>query len=259
MTTFGITRSKNEADAIEGSLRRMLRHVEHIIIGDNSDDGTRETIEKLVADGLPITLVDDWALNWQQREVMTDYAGMAAWMGADWVCPFDIDEIWFAPAGRIADVLADLPPEVMVVDATNTTHCCTSADDPNELDPFARMGWRDRQKLPLSKVACRTRPDLRIGHGNHTATYDGPVTIEHNVIEIRHFPYRDPEQFIKRVQGAWPPLRDSGLPESHGTHMWVYGRCLDEHGPDGLRSWFRDGMFFENPESNEDLVYDPCP
>lgn len=260
MTTFGITRSKNEDDCIEGSIRRALTQYDHVIIGDNSTDDTRKILEQLVSEGLPITLLDDWKLSVEQRDVMTDYAQMAAWMGADWVCPFDIDEVWFVPDGRIGDALAALDSEIMVVVASNTTHCATDRDDPNEPDPMTRMGWRSRDVLPLAKVACRCRPDLRIDHGNHVAHYDTPVeTIEGGLIEIRHFPYRTPEQFIKRVEGAWPPLRDSGLPESHGTHMWAYGRCLDEHGPDGLRSWFRDGMFFTDPASNPELVYDPAP
>lgn len=260
MTTFGITRSKNEDDIIEGSMRRMLRQVDHIIIGDNSTDDTRKILERLVDEGLPITLLDDYRRNVEQREVMTDYAQMAAWMGAEWVCPFDIDEVWFVPGGRIGDALLELPDAVCAVVASNVTHCCTDADDPDEPDPMTRMGWRDRNVLPLGKVACRARPDLTIDHGNHVAHFESRVdTVEGGLIEIRHFPYRSPEQFIKRVEGAWPTLRDSGLPESHGTHMWAYGRCLDEHGPDGLRSWFRDGMFFTDPASNPELVYDPCP
>lgn len=261
MKTFGITRSKNEVDCIDGSLRRMNAQVDHIIIGDNSTDGTREAIEALIAEGLPITLCDDDKLNFEQRDVMTDYAGMAAWMGATWVVPFDIDETWFSPNGAtIADNLAELPDVVWAVIAPNYTHSATSADDPNETDPMTRMGWRSVQKLPIPKVAARCRPDLQIGHGNHNASYNTriPRTMR-DLIEIRHFPYRTPEQFIKRVEGAWPMLRDSGLPESHGTHMWEYGRCLDEHGPDGLRAWFAAGMFFHDPETNPELVYDPAP
>ena len=78
MTTFGITRSFNEVDLLEYSVRRMARQVDHIIIGDNSTDGGREALERLVADGLPITLLEDKKLNWQQREVMTEYAPLAA-------------------------------------------------------------------------------------------------------------------------------------------------------------------------------------
>lgn len=261
MITFGITRSLNEVDLIEWSIRRMLAQVDHIIIGDNSTDGTREILEKLVAE-LPITLLDDTKLNWEQRDVMTEYAYMARDMGAEWVCPFDIDEAWLpCDGGRIADRLPELPDAVLVVIAANLTHCATTEDDPNDPDPMHRMGWRNAERLPLGKIACRVRDGLRIGHGNHWAEYLGirhPPSVQ-GVIESRHFPYRTADQFIKRVQGAWPMLRDSGLPKSHGAHMWGYGDLLDRAGPEGLREWFNTKFLFDDPANNPELAFDRLP
>lgn len=261
MTTFGITRSKNEDDVIESSLRRMLAQVDHVIIGDNSTDATRPILDRLVSEGLAITLLDDEALSYEQRDVMTAYAHQARDMGAEWGVFFDIDEAWQADGGRIADQLAGLPAHVLLAPARNLTHCATALDDPFDPDPMHRMGWRSAEMLPLTKVACRLRDDLRVGHGNHSATYDRerrPAAVN-ALLESRHFPYRSAEQFIKRVKGAWPPLRDSGLPETHGAHMWAYGRHLDEFGEDGLRRWFANGMYFTDPDANPDLVHDPLP
>lgn len=261
MTTFGITRSKNEVDIVSSSLQRMATHVDHIIIGDNSDDGTREEIEKLVADGWPITLHDDTALSWQQCDVMTAYAREAAEHHAQWVIPFDIDEVFHSEYGRIADRLEELPEEVLIAVATNVTHCVTDEDDPSDPDPLSRMGWRNAEVLPLGKIACRTHPGLQIGHGNHSAAYAGVrhAPSVHDVIGARHFPYRSPEQFIKRVEGAWPPLRDSGLPRTHGAHMWGYGELLDAGGPDALREWFDTKFTFRDPANNPEIVFDPLP
>lgn len=257
----GITRSFNEDDIIESSMRRMAAQVDHVIIGDNSTDNTRAILDGLVAEGLAITVLDDDAPSVAQREVMTRYAHEAREMGASWAVFFDIDEVWAADGGRMANQLMDLPELALIVHARNITHCATSEDDGSNLDPCTRMGWRSVEMLPLGKVACRLRDDLVIGHGNHNATFTNerrPLTVT-NLIESRHFPYRSPEQLIKRVKGAWPQLRDSGLPESHGAHMWAYGRHLDEFGEDGLRAWFADGMFFTDPASNPDLIFDPLP
>jgi hypothetical protein len=257
----GITRSLNEADLIEYSIGRMLLQVDHIIIGDNSTDGTRETLDRMVAAGRPITLLDDEALNFEQRDVMTLYARMAKAMGGTWGVFFDIDEAWYADGGSIAQVLSGLPDHVLLAPARNVTHCATSEDDPGDPDPMSRMGWRNAEMLPLVKIACRLRDDLSVGHGNHSVHYDQehrPAAVN-DVLESRHFPYRTPEQFIKRVRHAWPMIRDSGLPETHGAHMWAYGRHLDEFGEEGLRRWFFNGMFFENPAGNPELVYDPLP
>jgi len=237
----------------------MCQQVDHVIIGDNSTDGTREIIEALIAEGLPITYHFDDAASVAQRDVMTAYAHEARDRGARWGVFFDIDEVWHADGGKICQVLGELPDHVLVVPATNVTHCCTSEDDPNEPDPFTRMGWRNAEILPLGKIACRLRPDLIVGHGNHDVNFTEeprPASVT-RILESRHFPYRSPEQFIARVTTAWPQLRDSGLPETHGAHMWAYGRHLDEFGEEGLRAWFQNGMFFENPAENPDLVFDP--
>jgi hypothetical protein len=258
---IGITRALNETDIIDASMMRMLTQVDHIIVGVGpSTDGTSEQLATLAAQH-PITLVPDGALSWQQRDVMTGYAQTARDMGASWVVPFDVDEVWHADEGTVAEALTGLDRHVVLAPARLLTHCVTSEDDCSEADPISRMCWRSVEMLPLPKVACRALPGLRIGHGNHSASFDGmrrPAEVN-GVLGARHYPYRSPEQFIKRVRGAWPQLRDSGLPESHGAHMWAYGRELDAGGPEALEKWFRDGMFFEDPASNPDLIHDPCP
>lgn len=259
---FGITRVRDEDDIIEPSLRRMCAQVDHVIIGEGcSSDQTRPIIERLIAEGLPITLFDDEALNYEQREVMTTYARVAREMGAIWGVFYDTDEAWTANDGRIADALLELPEETLIVHADNTTHCATSEDDPDDPDPMSRMKWRQVDILPLGKVACRLRDDLRIDHGNHAAQYalTRRPPSRNDVLHSRHFPYRTPEQFVKRVRIAYPMLKRSGLPRWHGQHMWEYGECWEQHGDEGLRTWFRDGMYFTDPASDPRLVYDPIP
>lgn len=262
MATFGITRSYNEVDLIEWAIRRMLRQVDHIIIGDNSNDGSEEILRDLAREyPADITLLWDDAPSVAQRDVMMDYAGRAQAAGGEWGVFFDIDEAWLGQDGNIASTLRDAPDSILLAPARNLNHNTTDADDPADLDPMHRMGWRNAEMLPLYKMAARLRDDLWIGHGNHTAGFwNEPMPGAANgILEARHFPYRSPEQFIKRVQGAWPQLRDSGLPESHGAHMWAYGRHLDEFGPEGLARWFENGMRMRDPASNPDLVHDPLP
>lgn len=259
--TYAITRVKDEVDIIEYSLRRMLRQVDHIIVGYNSSDGTIEKIEELIDEGHPIYAIPDHLGGTRQREVMNEYARIAFHEGAKWVLPYDTDEVWYSDKGPIKDALDLVPHDVKLVTATNTTHCATSADDPSDPDAFSRMGWRDKNILPLGKVACRTALDIQIDHGNHACTYasDSSPHSMSGIIAIRHFPYRTPTQLVKRVEAVWPDLKASGLPESHGNHMRLYGRVLEEHGPEGLFKWFMDGMFFTNPETRDDITYDPCP
>lgn len=259
----GITRSLNESDIIVGSILRMCAQVDHVIIGEGgSTDGTRELLDALIRDGHPITLLDDTALNFEQCSVMTAYAHMAREeMDAKWGVFFDVDEVWFADGGTIAQVLSGLPEHILIAPARNITHCCTDQDDPGELDPMARMGWRSTQMLPLVKVACRLRDDLSIGHGNHSAHYERErhPAERSGLLESFHFPYRSPEQLIKRVSHAYPMLKASGLPRNHGLHMHEMGEHWEEYGEEGLRRWFYNGMFFENPQDNPELTFDPLP
>lgn len=261
MTTWGITRSYNEADVIEWSIRRMLRQVDHILIGDNSDDGTGKILRSLKREGLPLTLLRDDKPSYEQRDVMTAYAHHARQAGAEWGVFFDIDEAWTGLTGNIAETLAALPEHILIAPARNLNHCATNRDDPTDPDPMHRMGWRSREMLPLMKVAARLREDLHIDHGNHAAHYyaEPLAAAVLDQLESRHYPYRSPEQFIKRVKHSWPQLRDSGLSEGHGAHMWAYGRHYDEFGEAGLRRWFENGMLMKDPQANADLVFDPLP
>lgn len=260
--TFGISRVRNEDDLIEWSLRRAVLQYDHVIIGEgNSTDDTRQIIEKVIGEGLPITVVDDTRPGPAQCDVMTEFAHLAGEMGATWVCPYDTDEAWFAHEPPVARQLEQLPPDILLVNVANVTHCSTDLDDPTDPDPMSRMGWRSKERLPLAKVACRIRPDLKIGHGNHDATYD---EVRHpprtqGFLTSHHFPYRTADQFLKRVEMAWPQLRDSGLPESHGAHMWGYGDLLDRAGSDAVRAWFTDRLSFRDPGSNPELMFDPLP
>src|SRR5262245_51477569 len=96
---------KDEADIIGFTVARMFGQVDEIIIADNgSTDGTRELLEQL-----PVQLVDDPDPAYYQSRKMTDLAARAAAAGAEWVIPFDADEVWYSPFGRISDVLHGQP------------------------------------------------------------------------------------------------------------------------------------------------------
>lgn len=261
MTVFAVTRSCSEIDIIEQSIRRMCAQVDHVIIGDNSTDGGHEVLQGLVEEGLPITLYWEDAPNWHQPEVVKRFVLEAYERGADWVVPFDLDEVWTGEQGSVAMTLMELPEQVMIAPANLLNHTATLLDDVGEQDPFMRLEWRGTEILPLRKVAFRPREDVITHDGNHSVAYEGlrhPAGVS-DVLGVKHFPYRSPEQFVKRVEIAWPQIRDSGLGEGYGTHVWVYGRALDEGGPEALHKWFNDAFFVEDPDSDPMLTHDPLP
>ena len=120
MTVVGIAMVRDEDDVIETVLRHMATQVDYLMVANNrSVDGTEETILALIDEGLPIALTQDDEVGYMQSEKMTGLAHHANdWIGADWIVPFDADEIWYSPRTRLADFLGEqMPADIDIVKA----------------------------------------------------------------------------------------------------------------------------------------------
>ena len=257
MTVIGISMAKNNADIIKQTTEQMLTQVDHVIIMDNnSTDGAREILE-----GLPITLLDDPDPAYYQSKKMTALAKVAKNMGAEWIVPFDSDEIWYSPFGTIKEVLEDTAPQWLAVAANLYDHVTSNEDDTTELNPVKRIGWRRADKGLLPKIACRWREDLIIGQGNHSALYSGGATVKPDLLVVRHYPYRSHAQFIKKVRDGVAAYAATDLPENSGAHWKDYGRLLETYGEAGLievyDTWFH--LNFSRGSSRDGVIYDPAP
>jgi glycosyltransferase involved in cell wall biosynthesis len=254
MTVFGISMMRDEADIAATVVDHMLRQVDAVIVADNrSQDGTREILETL-----QIEVIDDPEPGYLQSEKMTRLAALAAERGATWVVPFDADEIWYSPFGRIGDVLEAIPPQWLVAEALLYDHVATGVD-PDELDPVRRIGWRRRAPGGLPKVACRTRPDLTILQGNHGASYEGGPTELPGQLVVRHFPYRSAEQFVRKARNGAEAYAATDLPVTAGAHWRGYGQILKDSGEEALADVFREWFWIAEPEGREDVIFDPAP
>lgn len=270
MTTFAVTMVRDEADIIEATVRRMARQVDWIIVADNgSVDGTRDILEAL-AHELPLWIVDDREPGYFQSQKMTALAQRAGAAGADWVVPFDADEVWLPRTGRrIADVLADLPAAVLVAEAPLFDHVATGFDDQALIDPVARIVWRRAAQAPLRKVAVRPRVGLTIHQGNHAASFKSVVhpPAVTSALEVRHFPYRSWEQMARKARNGAQAYAATDLPDEVGGHWRGYGRLLAEHGEQAIRDVFEKWFYRHDPtvsvridgEKQGPLVRDPCP
>lgn len=258
MTVCAVLLVKNEADIIGHTLGHLLNHVDDVIVQDNgSTDGTSEIIQTF-----PVTYQYDPEVAHYQSVKMTALALQAFELGHRWVLPVDADEIWYAPEGRmIRDWLDGNGREIQFVKAQLYNHVATAKDDPETLDPVRRIGYRQRTPLDMrwGKVACRCRPDLWIDNGNHSARTQGVGTTAYG-LEIRHFPYRSPEQFVAKALNGYEGLKAATLEdEGTGAHTRAYGQAIEEGGVEAGYAWFMDAFFSQDPDGDDSLIYDAAP
>lgn len=267
----GVMMCKDEADVIETTLRHMLTQVDAVVVSDNmSTDGTIKILERLAEEyGMDrFELWSDPETAYYQSKKMTRLAHSAhTTYGADWIVPFDADEIWyssFAPA--LKDRLAALGEQWQVVQADLYDHVPTSLDNTNQTDVMRRLTWRSAGKLDLPKVACRWRSDLVIDYGNHRAFYDeSGCTVSHDRFVVRHFPYRSPSQFISKIRNGYAAYQAAPELEAYGGHWKSYGQMLETQGPDVVLDNVFYRFFYDQDPANSarqgrrPLVDDPAP
>jgi len=254
--TVGICLVRNGEDVIGPVVRHTLGEVDFVIVADNlSSDDTRPTLEALrYRYPHRLVVVDDPDPAHRQSWKTTRLAEWARTeFAADWIVPFDSDEIWYSPFGRISDVLAATAERTAL--ATLYDHIATSADYPFDTNPIRRLGWRRREPSPLHKVATRAAPDLTIEEGNHHARYDTPTTTIPDRLVVRHFPYRTAEQMAEKARIGAAALRAAGLPNRIGKHWHDY----DALGPELVAEVFAEHFFATDPELRDDLIFDPAP
>jgi glycosyl transferase family 2 len=102
----GVLVVRDAVDVVEVAIRQNLSlGLEQVVVVDNgSTDGTTDMLARL-ADELPVVWSSDPG-PFLQAEAMTAAVHDAARAGADWVLPFDADELWVS-ARPLVDVLAD--------------------------------------------------------------------------------------------------------------------------------------------------------
>lgn len=261
---FGLCMTKNSEDIIYSSMLHLAEEgVDGIIVSDNmSTDKTREELEKvrgvLKNSSCQFIIYNDNEIGYYQSEKMTDLAHNAHKLfGADWVIPMDDDEVWYSHEGRISDVINDLPPDIDVIEADLYNHFPTALD-PENINPFESIVWRQIDKGSLPKVAIKYHKDMIIRQGNHSVSLPFVPKVS-KCLEIRHFPYRTWEQFKNKAINGAAAYKATNLPENVGGHWRQYNSLLEKWGDDVVeREVFRRFFYFYSPVDNG-MILDPAP
>ena len=261
MNIWAITTVKNEEDIIGYNLSHLDRQgLDGIIVADNmSNDETDSIIGDMarIMD-TPVVYFPDEELAHYQGRKMRELADMAANdFGADFIIPFDADELWYStdPSKTLGDVIRAQPRRV--VEAKMFNHYRGSSDV-ESMNPFVRFCYRDSNMNPMGKVAFEYSPGIRIGEGNHNVFLNGGMCAPSSSdIAIRHFPYRSENQFIQKITQGSKALAATNLDESIGSHWRLYGQWLKENGVEHMKDHYRKWFTYLNKTMN--MIYDPAP
>ena len=210
---IAITMVKNEQDIIESFVRHTLSFADELLVCDHqSTDATREILEKLKEEGLPIEVRTEYRAAHVQEEVMSGLLHEAVEEhSADLVVPLDADEFLIPlNPGDIRNVLETLSLDQVYAVSMRTTVPVGGTEKDFLLYRPLRWG-RKLDKSIKCIVGGRTarRDRLRLVEGNHYAyRSDDPhrwsVSTKPCSLCLAHFYWRSAEQYrSKAVVGWW--------------------------------------------------------
>jgi hypothetical protein len=201
-----ISRVKNEADIIEAFVRHHAAYFDKIIIVDDaSSDGTYEVLRALRGEGLPLVVLRQRTVGYEQSRHMTRLMHMAVdQFGADWVAPLDADEFIEPKEGTtLAEWLGTREPTPILLRWSNFVWR-PEVDASSELNPVVRLRLRLPPRDDLNKVIIPARlveDEVSLSQGNHHLERDGRSLPAQQVgdIHLCHFPIRSVSQFACKV------------------------------------------------------------
>jgi glycosyltransferase involved in cell wall biosynthesis len=250
---------RDEADVIEYTIKHLLAHgIEQILVSDHlSEDGTSDILIDL-SKKYPVHYTAYTSEGFYQADETNRLIELAkTYYGADIVIPFDADELFVTSDNRrLLDLLVNVPDEIDVIQASVVNHIATCVDDYSELNPFIRMKRHPiNNEWPWPKVIVRPIQGMRVSAGNHRALSGNAAST--NQIEVRHYPYRSEEQFIKKIRNGYDGLSKTGLPHKIGSAIRDLGLMLKEEGEDSVLRFYRDNLFADETKLDQ-TVEDPA-
>ena len=256
---------KNEEDIIEAFVRHTLGQVDHLFIADNlSTDGTRDILEALAAEGLPLTVSVDPAQAMEQNVKMTSmYRRHSAAEDFGFAFFLDADEFLQLDKDRLHSVTRQ-PGHGRAFYIPRQNYVYTGEPEPGNVHSvFARMTTLDSLKMsPKSMIfhdvaGCRR---FHIGNGNHHVRdwAQGGKTVSEEqprqFASILHFPIRSIDQYLGKSLLGWlaMQLREPGVneaPKTIGSHWRTQYRLVLEANAAVTEELLKKNLYGPRPES----------
>lgn len=229
---WAISCVRDEEDVIEYVILHLISQgVSHILIADNLSKDKTPVILRNLSKELPLTVVQDRLDAHYHGSKMTILARAAASAGAEWIIPFDADELWYANKETLAEFLKRIKEDVVRAQVWN--YYPTPYDNADDLNPFRRIQNREVDATGMFKVAFRSHRYACLGMGNHHVSRPGETTIG---LEVAHFPYRNEEQFVRKLINGRSAIEKTNLGQRTSFHKRMGGAFA----PKELRLFWRD-------------------
>lgn len=285
---WAIAMAKDEGDIVYHTMCHLAaNHVDGIIVANNlSKDDTPHKMEmakQKINEKYPDTeviLLEDNILAYTQSQKMSDLGKLARERGANWVIPFDVDEIWYSPNSNLKKAFQDLDDQGYdVYRALYTNHSITEFDPVGE-SPFHSMVYK--WNLPTNhKSAFRFRPTdkfVSISNGNHLINYNGvgfnagakvamddyghdKIVFGPQTVQIRHFQWRSLDHFMRKILNAYESCRalGPGADLYNGAAWEEHFKIYEKDGKEGLKEYFYKNILVSAENGIGTLIHSPAP
>lgn len=142
-SVWGVSMMRDEQDVAYDVIRHLAHEgLDGVLVADNlsTDDTVAGLLDAATDTGLRMEIIVDDEVGYWQSSKMTRLAQRAADWGADWIIPFDADEVWCSSNGApLATTLRNLNADI--ADAALVNHFATDRDS-NDPCVFRRQLWR---------------------------------------------------------------------------------------------------------------------
>ena len=204
---------KNEQDVIESFVRHTLSFADVLLVCDHrSTDQTRDILQKLVAEGLPLVISTEYQAAHVQAEVMSALLRQAVeTYQADFILPLDADEFLLPPTGMSCREALLALDTMQSYDLSWRRYVPVGGTEKDFL--LARPLRRACQDDGLSKCiiggALARQYRLCLMAGNHDAYWEDGTGCRHIVdkkpcpLSLAHFYWRSKRQFQTKILVGW--------------------------------------------------------
>jgi hypothetical protein len=218
MRIVGVAMIRNESDFVEPFVRHHVARLDALSVVDHrSEDGTREILQALRAEGLPLALSVDDDPRQRQPETIGALARAAFAAGANVVVPLDGDEFLKLPdRASFERWLRRLPPGLCAALDWQTYVPDGPAGAGHPLESVRRR--RAREAHGLHKVvltrAFADAPAAVVGPGSHAVLLAGPAQdlardpvrlarVPPALAALAHVPVRTAAQLAAKIALGW--------------------------------------------------------